>query len=167
MQAYLDKAQQAADTQADGASYYGGDNRGAAGQGYAGYGEQSEYDAAYYEQERKNREYSEFLATFMQDFEPSDELVVEIEAQATQTYMLRVTQIPTVIKLVVAVVSEDAYPVITKVFKQGNPRPIKEYKGQTEVLGVIEVYEEMDAGTYVVEFTNPVYKLQDLTFIFK
>ena len=103
----------------------------------------------------------------MQDFEPSDELVVEIEAQATQTYMLRVTQIPTVIKLVVAVVSEDAYPVITKVFKQGNPRPIKEYKGQTEVLGVIEVYEEMDAGTYVVEFTNPVYKLQDLTFIFK
>ena len=58
-------------------------------------------------------------------------------------------------------------PVITKVFKQGNPRPIKEYKGQTEVLGVIEVYEEMDAGTYVVEFTNPVYKLQDLTFIFK
>ena len=51
MQAYLDKAQQAADAQADGASYYGGDNRGAASQGgnYAGYGEQSEYDAAYYE----------------------------------------------------------------------------------------------------------------------
>ena len=103
----------------------------------------------------------------MEDFEPSDELIVEIEAQATQSYMLRVTQIPTVIKLVVAVVNEDAYPVITKVFKQGNPRPIKEYKGQTEVLGVIEVYEEMDAGTYVIEFTNPVYKLQDVTFIFK
>ena len=53
----------------------------------------------------------------MKDFEPSDELVVEIEAQATQSYMLRVTEIPTVIKLVVAVVSEDAYPVITKVYK--------------------------------------------------
>ena len=25
----------------------------------------------------------------------------------------------------------------------------------------------MDAGTYILEFTNPVYKLQDVTFIFK
>ena len=81
--------------------------------------------------------------------------------------MLRVTQVPSVIKLVVAVVNEDAYPVITKVYKQGNPRPIKEFKGQTEILGLIEVYEEMDVGTYILEFTNPVYKLQDVTFIFK
>ena len=103
----------------------------------------------------------------MQDFEPSDELTVEIEAQSTQNYMLRVTQVPSVIKIVVAVVNEDAYPVITKVYKQGNPRPVKEYKGQTEILGLIEVYEEMDVGTYILEFTNPVYKLQDVTFIFK
>ena len=25
----------------------------------------------------------------------------------------------------------------------------------------------MDVGTYIVEFTNPVYKLQDVTWIFK
>ena len=103
----------------------------------------------------------------MTDFEPSDQLTVEIEAQATQSYQIRVTQVPSIIKLVIAVVNEDVYPIIAKVFKQGNQLPVKEYKGQTEILDVIEVFEEMDAGTYSVELTNPVYKMQDATFIFK
>lgn len=63
--------------------------------------------------------------------------------------------------------NEESYPVIAKIYKQGNQGPIKEYKGKTEILDSIEVYEEMDVGTYIIEFTNPVYKMQDVTFIFK
>ena len=63
--------------------------------------------------------------------------------------------------------NEDGYPIIAKIYKQGNQLPIKEYKGQVEILDIVEVYEEMDAGTYIVELTNPVGKLQDVTFIFK
>ena len=81
------------------------------------------------EQERKDREYANYLRDFMTDFEPSDQLTVEIEAQATQSYQIRVTQVPSIIKLVIAVVNEDSYPIIAKVFKQGNQLPVEEYKG--------------------------------------
>ena len=43
------------------------------------------------EQERRDREYAQYLRNFMTDFEPSDQLTVEIEAQATQAYQIRVT----------------------------------------------------------------------------
>ena len=74
------------------------------------YYQQQEYNYQYdqrMEQDRKDREYANYLRDFMTDFEPSDQLTVEIEAQATQSYQIRVTQVPSIIKLVIAVVNED------------------------------------------------------------
>ncbi len=57
---------------------------------YAGYNDQH-YEEAQYEEERRSQEYATYLRSFMEDFEPSDQLTVEIESQSTQNYMLRVT----------------------------------------------------------------------------
>ena len=45
--------------------------------------------------------------------------------------------------------------------------PIKDLRGKTEVLDVVEVIEDDDIGTYILEFTNTSSSSQDLTFIIK
>lgn len=66
-----------------------------------------------------------------------------------------------------ALTTEDPDPVIVKIFKKGTDVPIKEIRGQTEVLDIVEVMEEDDLGIYVFEFTNTGRYMQDMTFIIK
>ena len=58
-------------------------------------------------------------------------------------------------------------PVIVKIFKKGIEMPIKDLRGNTEVLDLIEIIEDDDIGTYILEFTNTSSSRQDLTFIIK
>jgi len=75
---------------------------------------------------------------------------------------------PSIIKTVMALTNnEDPDPVIVKIFKKGTDMPIKDLRGKTEVLDVIEIIEDEDIGTYIVEFTNTSPYAQDLTFIIK
>ena len=45
--------------------------------------------------------------------------------------------------------------------------PIKDLRGKTEVLDLIEIIEDDDIGTYILEFTNTSSSKQDMTFIIK
>ena len=58
------------------------------------------------------------------------------------------------IKTAMALTNDYQEPVIVKIFKKGLDMPIKNLKGKTEVLDVIEVLEDDDIGTYILEFTN-------------
>jgi len=68
---------------------------------------------------------------------------------------------------VLAVLSEDPDPIILKIFKKGSELPIKDLRGKIEVMDVVEIVEEDDIGTYVIEFTNTSRYLQDFSFIIK
>jgi len=103
----------------------------------------------------------------MDDFEPSDQLTTEIEAHQTQQYMIKIDSYPTILKTVLAVLSEDPDPIILKIFKKGSELPIKDLRGKIEVMDVIDIIEEDDIGTYVIEFTNTSRYLQDFSFIIK
>ena len=66
-----------------------------------------------------------------------------------------------------ALTNPDSYPVIVKIFRKGSDLPVKDLRGKTEVLDIVEIIEDHDIGTYIVEFTNTSRYLQDLTFIIK
>ena len=66
-----------------------------------------------------------------------------------------------------ALTNEDPDPVIVKIFKKGTDMPIREQRGETEVLDLVEILEEDDEGIYVFEFTNTGRYAQDMTFIIK
>ena len=105
--------------------------------------------------QKKAEEYAEKLRKFMDDFEPSDQLTTEIEAHGTQSYHVRVQTQPSIIKTVMALTNnEDPDPVLVKIFKKGADMPIKDIRSKTEVLDIIEIIEDEDIGTYIVEFTN-------------
>jgi|EP00353_Schmidingerella_taraikaensis_P009291 hypothetical protein len=70
-------------------------------------------------------------------------------------------------KTVLAVLSSEPDPIIVKIFKKGAELPVKDMRGQTEVLDVMEIIEDDDLGTYIVEFTNTGRYLQDFSFIIK
>ena len=74
---------------------------------------------------------------------------------------------PTLIKTAMALTNDTPQPVIVKIFKKGMEMPIKDLRGKTEVLDVVEVIEDDDIGTYILEFTNTSSSAQDLTFIIK
>ena len=63
--------------------------------------------------------------------------------------------------------NEDPDPVLVKIYKKGADTPIKDIRGKTEVLDVIEIIEDEDIGTYIVEFTNTSEYAKDLNFIIK
>jgi len=81
--------------------------------------------------------------------------------------MIRVDTQPSIIKTVLAVISEEPDPIITKIFKKGSELPVKDLRGKTEVMDTIEIIEDDDLGTYIVEFTNTSQYLQDYSFIIK
>ena len=58
-------------------------------------------------------------------------------------------------------------PIIVKIFKKGSDMPLKDLRGKTEVLDIVEIIEEDDVGTYIIEFTNTSRYMQDLTMIIK
>ena len=66
-----------------------------------------------------------------------------------------------------ALTNDYPQPVIVKIFKKGIELPFKDLRGKTEVLDVIEIIEDDDIGTYILEFTNTSSQKQDLTFIIK
>lgn len=66
-----------------------------------------------------------------------------------------------------ALTNDYPQPIIVKIFKKGIEMPIKDLRGKTEVLDVIEIIEDDDIGTYTLEFTNTSSYKQDLTFIIK
>ena len=104
----------------------------------------------------------------MDDFEPSDQLTTVLDSHETQAYQITVQQFPAIIKTVMALSNnEDPAPVIVKIQKKGSNLPIKDLRGKLEVLDVIEIIEEDDIGTYIVEFTNTSRYPQDMTFIIK
>ena len=107
------------------------------------------------------------MHAFMSDFEPSDQLTTPLEPYSTQAYQIRVESQPTIIKTVVAVTSENPAPVNVKVFKKGVDLPIKDYKGRVEVLDIVEIIEDQDIGTYIIEFMNPGSRTSLITFIIK
>ena len=115
----------------------------------------------------EREEYAKHLRTFMDDFEPSDQLTTEIEPHATQAYQIRINCQPTLLKTAMALTNDYPEPVIVKMFKKGIELPIKDLRGKTEVLDVIEIIEDDDIGTYILEFTNTSSQRQDLTFILK
>ena len=117
--------------------------------------------------EKEREAYANHLRNFMDDFEPSDQLTTEIEPHATQAYQIRVTCQPTLLKTAMALTNESPAPVIVKIFKKGIEMPIKDLRGKTEVLDLIEIIEDDDIGTYILEFTNTSQWKQDLTFIIK
>ena len=103
----------------------------------------------------------------MDDFEPSDQLTTEIEGHETQAYLIHIEKQPTIIKTVMALTNEEPNPIIVKIFKKGEDKPVKDLRGKTEVLDIVEIIEDDDIGTYIVEFTNTGSYIQDLTFIIK
>ena len=103
----------------------------------------------------------------MDDFEPSDQLTTEIEGHATQAYQITIKTQPMIIKTVMALTNEEPNPIIVKIFKKGEDKPVKDLRGKTEVLDIVEIIEDDDIGTYIVEFTNTGSYMQDLTFIIK
>ena len=107
------------------------------------------------------------MHAFMSDFEPSDQLTTPLEPYSTQAYQIRVDSQPTIIKTVVAVTSENPAPVNVKVFKKGVDLPIKDYKGRVEVLDIVEIIEDQDIGTYIIEFMNTGSRTSLITFIIK
>ena len=132
------------------------------------YDEEDYYDEDAQEDQMEEREeYAKHLRTFMDDFEPSDQLTTEIEPHATQAYQIRVSCQPTLLKTAMALTNDYPEPVIVKMFKKGIELPIKDLRGKTEVLDVIEIIEDDDIGTYILEFTNTSSQKQDLTFILK
>lgn len=66
-----------------------------------------------------------------------------------------------------AVTGDDPDPIIVKIFKKGSELPIKDMRGKTEVLDVLEIIEDDDTGVYVIEMTNTSRYHQDVTFIIK
>lgn len=66
-----------------------------------------------------------------------------------------------------AVISEDPDPIIFKIFKKGSELPIKDLRGRTEVMDLLEIIEDNDLGTYIIEFINTSAYLQDFSFIIK
>ena len=66
-----------------------------------------------------------------------------------------------------ALTNDNPSPVIVKVFKKGQDKPVKDLKGKTEVLDVTDVIEDDDVGTYIYEFTNTSSYTQDMSFIIK
>ena len=54
-----------------------------------------------------------------------------------------------------------------KVFKKGNALPVKDLRGKIEVLDIVEIIEDQDIGTYIIEFTNTSRYIQDMSFIIK
>ena len=103
----------------------------------------------------------------MDDFEPSDQLTTEIEGHETQAYQITIEKQPMIIKTVMALTNEEPNPIIVKIFKKGEDKPVKDLRGKTEVLDIVEIIEDDDIGTYIVEFTNTGSYIQDLTFIIK
>ena len=119
------------------------------------------------ERAREAERYADSLHDFMDDFEPSDQLTTEIESHQTHQYLIRVDKQPAMIKTVLAIISEDPDPIIFKIFKKGSELPIKDLRGKTEVMDVLEIIEDDDLGTYIIEFTNMSPYLQDFSFIIK
>ena len=93
--------------------------------------------------------------------------MVVLEAHASQSFIVKVDHAPSKLKILMSVFDENPKPIITRVTKKGISQPIKDYKGKVELLEVIDLDDEMDIGTYVVEFTNTSYNMQDITFIIK
>ena len=62
------------------------------------------------------------------------------------------------IKTAMALTNTNNEPVIVKIFKKGQEMPIKDLRGKTEVLDVVEIIEDDDIGTYILEFTNTASK---------
>ena len=63
--------------------------------------------------------------------------------------------------------SDEPDPIITKIFKKGTELPVKDLRGKIEVMDTLEIIEDEDLGTYIVEFTNTSTYLQDYSFIIK
>ena len=118
------------------------------------YYEEEDYAEDDEEAQIERERYAHHLQTFMDDFEPSDQLTTEIEPHATQSYQIRIESQPTIIKTAMAMTNGDPEPIIVKVFKKGSDMPVKDLRGKTEVLDVVEIIEDHDIGTYIVEFTN-------------
>ena len=104
---------------------------------------------------------------YMDDFEPCDWLTSEIESHQTHQYMVKVDQQPSIIKTVLTIRSDEPDPIITKIFKKGTELPVKDLRGKIEVMDTLEIIEDEDLGTYIVEFTNTSTYLQDYSFIIK
>ena len=66
-----------------------------------------------------------------------------------------------------ALTNPEPEPVIVKIFKKGSDMPLKDLRGKSEVLDIVEIIEEDDIGTYIIEFTNTSRYTQDMTFIIK
>jgi hypothetical protein len=118
-------------------------------------------------EEEAYRSYAKQFNDFTADFEPSDQLMVVLEAHASQSFIVKVDHAPSKLKILMSVFDENPKPIITRVTKRGISQPIKDYKGKVELLEVVDLDDEMDVGTYMVEFTNTSYNMQDITFIIK
>ena len=73
----------------------------------------------------------ELQLTFFDTFEPKDWLTSDIDAHSSQTYSLKVTQQPSVIKIIMFVKNEDPEPITVKLYKidKSDDEPVGVFEG--------------------------------------